>query len=105
MANSVDPDQTAPFGSSLIWGSTVCSDMSVPIFRSFMVITDIGTDPSRQALTLLHTERPKLHTILVFLSAIGLKQSDWGIHSVCHSQTLLDNMYSPYKFYVLGHTS
>ena len=30
-ANSVDPNQTAP-RSSLIWVSTVCSDLSVPIF-------------------------------------------------------------------------
>ena len=27
----------------------------------------------RYSLTLLHSERPKLHTILAFLSAIGLK--------------------------------
>ena len=27
----------------------------------------------RQFLTLLHSERPKLYTILAFLSAIGLK--------------------------------
>ena len=26
------------------------------------------------SLTLLHSERPKLHTILAFLSATGLKQ-------------------------------
>ena len=38
MANSVDPDQTAPFRSSLIWVCTVCLDLSVPIFRILMVI-------------------------------------------------------------------
>ena len=29
VANSVDPDQTAPFRGSLIWVCTVCSDLSV----------------------------------------------------------------------------
>ena len=29
--------------------------------------------PSNVLLTLLHSERPRLHTILVFLSAIGLR--------------------------------
>ena len=38
MANSVDPDQTAPLGSSLIWVCTVCSDLSVPIFRFVTVL-------------------------------------------------------------------
>ena len=33
MANSVDPDQTAPFRSSLVLVCTVCSDLSVPILR------------------------------------------------------------------------
>ena len=37
MANSVDPDQTAP-RSSLIWICTVCSDLSVSILRIFMVM-------------------------------------------------------------------
>ena len=32
---------------------------------------------AKMSLTLLHSERPKLHTILAFLSAIGLK----GLHS------------------------
>ena len=36
IANSVDPDQTAP-RSSLFWVYTVCSDLSVPILRTFMV--------------------------------------------------------------------
>ena len=31
MANSADPDQTAPFRGSLIWVCTVCSDLPVPI--------------------------------------------------------------------------
>ena len=31
MANSVDPNQTVPFGSSLIWVYTVCSDAFAPI--------------------------------------------------------------------------
>ena len=32
IANSVDPDQTAPF-----WVCAVCSDLSVPILRTFTV--------------------------------------------------------------------
>ena len=36
IANSVDPDQTAP-RSSLFWFCTVCSDLSVQILRTFMV--------------------------------------------------------------------
>ena len=32
LANSVDPDQTAPLRSSLIWVCTVHSDLYVPIF-------------------------------------------------------------------------
>ena len=38
MANSVDPDQTAPQESSLIRIYTVCSDIHVPIFRIITVI-------------------------------------------------------------------
>ena len=30
-------------------------------------------------LTLLHSERPKLHAILVFLSAIGFKFQEWKV--------------------------
>ena len=37
IANSVDPDQTAP-RSSLFWVCTVCSDLSVPIHRIFTVL-------------------------------------------------------------------
>ena len=37
MANSVDPDQTAP-KSSLIRIFTVCSDIHVPIFKIFTVV-------------------------------------------------------------------
>ena len=36
IANSVDPDQTAP-RSSLFWVCTVCLDLSVPILRTFTV--------------------------------------------------------------------
>ena len=36
MANIVDPDQTAPLEQS-DQGCSVCSDLSVPIFRNFMV--------------------------------------------------------------------
>ena len=36
MANGVDPDQTAP-RSSLIWIYTVCSDLFVPVHRSYTV--------------------------------------------------------------------
>ena len=38
MANSVDPDQTAPLGSSLIWVCTVCLDLCLPILRTFTVM-------------------------------------------------------------------
>ena len=37
------------------------------------------------ALTLLHSERPKLHTILAFLSAIGLTCQRQGITSLAGS--------------------
>ena len=43
-ANSVDPDQTAPFGSSLIWVCTVCSNLSVPKYRILTVIYNNGID-------------------------------------------------------------
>ena len=36
MANSVDPDQTAPW-SSLIWACTVLPDLSVPVFSNDFV--------------------------------------------------------------------
>ena len=32
----------------------------------------------KMILILLHSERPKLHTILAFLSAVGLKYTDKG---------------------------
>ena len=38
MANSIDPVQTAPWRSSLIWVYTVCSGNFVPIFKQIMVI-------------------------------------------------------------------
>ena len=38
-------------------------------------------------LTLLHSERPKLYTILAFLSAIGLSEPN-GSH--CHNQQMKD---------------
>ena len=44
MANSVDPDQTAP-RSSLIRIYTVCSDIHVLIFKFFTVATP-GTEDS-----------------------------------------------------------
>ena len=36
-------------------------------------------------LTLLHSERPKLHAILVFLSAIGLKERICCDRCICLS--------------------
>ena len=33
------------------------------------------TSTSNEGLNLLHSERPKLYTILAFLSAVGLNQS------------------------------
>ena len=41
MANSVEPDQTAPW-SSLIWVCTVCSDLSVPIFCGTMNCSNLA---------------------------------------------------------------
>ena len=37
IANSVDPDQAAPW-SSLIWVGTVCTDQSVCMFKIFIVL-------------------------------------------------------------------
>ena len=37
MANNVDPDQTAPRRSSLIWVCNVCTDLFVPILKMFTV--------------------------------------------------------------------
>ena len=39
IANSEDPDQTAPFRSSLIWVCTVCPDLSVQKLQFIMVFT------------------------------------------------------------------
>ena len=36
-------------------------------------------------LTLWHSERPKLHTILAFLSVVGLKVNWWSNHKVPES--------------------
>ena len=38
---------------------------------------------SNYSLTLLHSERPKLYTILAFLSAIGLRNSQARAYTVC----------------------
>ena len=35
------------------------------------------------SITLLHSERPKLHTILVFLIAVGLKKSQYFKSRIC----------------------
>ena len=64
MADSVEPDQTAL--SSLILVYIVCSDSYVPIFRIFLIFELF------LYLILRHSERPKLHTILAFFSAVGL---------------------------------
>ena len=37
IADTVDPDQTAPCGSSLIWVCIVCSDQSIPKLSISMV--------------------------------------------------------------------
>ena len=48
------------------------------------------------SLTLLHSERPKLQTILAFLSAIGLKKRTlW--HAVTYQEKQHDNIYSHAK--------
>ena len=45
--------------------------------------TVINLITALSALTLLHSERPKLHTILAFLSATGLRLSkEWQILEV-----------------------
>ena len=38
IANSVDPDQTAPVGGSLIWVCTVCPDLSIRKVRIITVV-------------------------------------------------------------------
>ena len=40
MANGVDPDQTAPEGSSLIWVDTVCPDL--PVFVPILGFIVVG---------------------------------------------------------------
>ena len=47
----------------------VTPDNSGPAVQS---IVSIKMSLVKDSLTLLHSERPKLHTILAFLSAIGL---------------------------------
>ena len=42
MANSVDPDQTAPVGGDLIWVCTVCQGMSIQTLMIITVLTYIG---------------------------------------------------------------
>ena len=46
MANSVDPDQTAPSGSSLIWVCTVCISHYIRNFgvQNFRIFTVFYTD-------------------------------------------------------------
>ena len=51
------------------------------IFHSEIVIY-------KSNLILLHSERPKLHTILAFLSAIGLKQ----IYDSCKTLVISEKM-------------
>ena len=36
-------------------------------------LSEMTFEKSQKSLTLLHSERPKLHAILAFLSAIGLR--------------------------------
>ena len=68
MANSVDPDQTAPYRSSLIRIYTVCSDIHVPIFKIFTVVNicpffylEFSKSSSSRALA--------PHVVLLFFSA------------------------------------
>ena len=49
-----------------------------------LTICQIDTHMNLRALlTLLHSERPKLYTILAFLSAMGLKRSRRFFLCVC----------------------
>ena len=69
MANSVDPNQTAPDKK------LHCLLMIyVPIFRIFTVarITSLEVYTQNLSFTLLHSERPKGYEVLAVLSAIGL---------------------------------
>ena len=43
IAKSVDPNQTAP-RSSLTWDCTVCPDISILLFRIFMIHTPVGNN-------------------------------------------------------------
>ena len=58
--------------SYMLWERHITADSRVEgLISCFSRLAD-------ETLNLLHSERPKLHTILAFLSAIGLNQS-----SVC----------------------
>ena len=58
MANSVDPDQTAPLGS-LIWVCTVCSDLSVRKLRIITVVVIAkSVVPAQSDLGLHCLDRP-----------------------------------------------
>ena len=55
------------------WTSRV-NNFGIFIFASFLYSGQLLMERLCSSLTLLHSERPKLYTILAFLSAIGLRE-------------------------------
>ena len=50
--------------------------------NNYTGIFDVSCGMLINVLTLLHSERPKLCTILAFLSVIELRDSDRGFHKI-----------------------
>ena len=74
IANSVDPDQTAP-RSSLFWVCTVCSDLSVPILRTFTVVYGIKMFHKNKYIYFgSECQMLSVSSILTFLSSLTLRQ-------------------------------
>ena len=62
---------------SMLCNMLICCERKSPCFSILKQVFN--------CLTLLHSERPKLHAILAFLSAIGLIMSLWSFGpSECH---------------------
>ena len=80
IANSVDPDQTAP---SLIWVCTVCPDLSVRKLRKISTVS----------------ANDNLHPISNTRSLSSLNYSDIFIPNLCHFvDNLIDNNNHLYLF-------
>ena len=54
-------------------------NLSTQVFLSLLSVCYSERKEITAPLTILHSERPKLHTILAILSAIGLKLQRGGI--------------------------